>query len=177
VKQSQIIGEAVGGEASRFGEPGWRATRLLAVPLLSILVACSGSFFGGEIKVQIQAEDHINQDSPVPVELLVVYDDKLLDYLLSIDAQKWFSERDQVRRDHPDKKSYVSAYWELVPGQPPLKPQPISFGVGARGAVVFANYFSEGKHRVRLKPHRDVVITLQANEFSVKPEFSGETAQ
>lgn len=168
MKQSQIIGEAVFRQASRSG--GWRAARLLAVPVLSALVACSAnprSFFGGDITVQIQVGDHANQDSPVPVELLVVYDDKLLEYLLGLDAQKWFSEREQVRRDHPDDKSYVSTYWELVPGQTPLKKK-ISFDAGARGAVVFADYLSEGKHRARLDPHKDVVIRLQDSDFSVE---------
>lgn len=168
MKQSQIIGEVVGGKASRFGVPGWSAARLLAAPLLSILAACSSSFFGGEMKVQIQVDAHLNQDSPVPVELLVVYDDKLLEYLLGLDAQKWFSERDQVRRDHPGEKYFVSSYWELVPGQSPPEKK-LSFDAGARGAVVFANYLSEGKHRVRLlDPHKRVLIHLQDSDFSVE---------
>jgi len=98
----------------------------------------------------------------------VVYDDKLLEYLLGIDAQKWFSERAQMLRDHPDEKAFVSSYWELVPGQTPLIKK-ISFGTGARGAVVFANYFSEGKHRARLDPHKDVVIHLRDTDFCVEP--------
>jgi type VI secretion system protein len=179
VKQSQINGEAAARRSSRSGVSGRSAARLVAVPILSVVLACSAnprSFFGGEIKAQIQVDDHVNQDSPVKVELIVVYDDKLLDYLLNLDAQKWFSEREQVRRDHPDEKYFVSSYWELVPGQSPLTKK-ISFGAGARGAVVFANYFSEGKHRARLDPHKNVVIALHDSEFSVEPEFSVEAAR
>lgn len=171
MKQSQINGEAVVRLASLSGVRRWSAARLLAVPILSVVLACSAnprSFFGGEITAQLQVDDHVNQNSPVPVELLVVYDDKLLEYLLGIDAQKWFSERAQMLRDHPDEKAFVSSYWELVPGQTPLIKK-VSFGTGARGAVVFANYFSEGKHRVRLDPHKDVVIHLRDTDFCVEP--------
>ncbi len=143
---------------------GW-----VLLPLL--LSSCSAnprSFFGGEIQVEIHAENELNQDSPVAVELIVVRNEKLLEKLLALSAQDWFNQREQIHRDHPGDKAFVSWYWELVPGQP-LLTQKLEFDSGARAVVVFANYFAPGAHRVRADPHQDLVIRLQKDDVAVEP--------
>jgi type VI secretion system protein len=143
---------------------GW-----VLLPLL--LSSCSAnprSFFGGEIEVEIHAENELNQDSPVAVEVIVVRDEKLLEKLLALSAQDWFNQREQIHRDHPGEKDFVSWYWELVPGQP-LLTEKLEFDSGARAVVVFANYFAPGAHRVRADPHQNLVIRLQKDDVAVEP--------
>ena len=92
-----------------------------------------------------------------------------LEKLLELKAQQWFEQREQFQRDHPGTKSFVSWYWELVPGQP-LLTQKLEFDSGARAVVVFANYFSEGQHRVRADAHQDLVIRLGKDDVTLEPK-------
>jgi len=147
-----------------------RSLASLCAPLLLVLAACGGnrlSLFGGDVTAQVVVDSGINQDSPVPVELVVVYDKGLLDQLLTLTARDWFTKKDQIRRDYPGDEAFVSIFWELVPGQV-MPAQELSFGVGARAGIVYADYFAPGDHRARIDPHRDVVIRLRESEFSVE---------
>jgi len=126
------------------------------------------SFFGGDVTVQVDADPEINQNSPVAVEMLVIYDKALLEALLAKTAREWFQSREQVFKDHPGDKAFVATSWEVVPGQS-LPAQEVSFGTGARGGIVFADYFSEGAHRARFDPHQSVRIHLQDKDFSLEP--------
>lgn len=148
-----------------------RLSRRLAVALLLLSALGCGankpSFFGGDVKVQVHADSEINQNSPVAVEMVVVYDEDLLKALLAKGARDWFRDREQIRKDHPGDKDFLSMSWEVVPGQS-LPVQEMSFGSGARGGIVFADYFSEGAHRVRFEPHLDLTIHLQDRDFSLE---------
>lgn len=146
------------------------AGRSCALFLVLAALGCGGnrkSFFGGDASVRLDADSGINQDSPVAVEMIVVYDKDLLEALLAKTARQWFETREQVLKDHPGDKDFVSMSWEVVPGQS-LPPKELSFGTGARGGIVFADYFSDGAHRWRFDPHKDLRIHLQDKEFSVE---------
>ena len=56
-----------------------------------------------------------NDQSPIPVELVVVYDEEVLPLLLELTARQWFEGRQQLLLDHP--RGIRSYLWELVPGQ------------------------------------------------------------
>jgi type VI secretion system protein len=140
---------------------------------LSLLLGALGcgtgsrSLFGGDVAVRLDADPKINQDSPVPVELVVVYDKDLLAKLAGMTARDWFQNREQTRKDHPGEDDFVSMAWEIVPGQS-MPPQALSFASGARGGVVFADYFSDGAHRARVDPHQNLRIHLQAEDVAVE---------
>jgi type VI secretion system protein len=125
------------------------------------------SLFGGDITLQVAAEPGINQDSPVPVELVVVFDKDLLAQLAGMTARDWFQKRDQIHKDHPGEDDLVSRSWEVVPGQS-LPEDTLSFGSGARGGIVFADYFSDGAHRVRVDPHQSIKIRLLTDDVAVE---------
>lgn len=141
---------------------------LVALLLFLAFAGCgtTRSFFGGDVTVRILTDPVINQDSPVQVELLVIYDDQLLQQVLAQPAQSWFAKRQTILRNYPGTESYLSRYWELVPGQPRFD-EDLSFAVGARATVVFANYSSPGDHRVLMDPHQDLFIHLQETDVSV----------
>jgi type VI secretion system protein len=148
-----------------------RLAAALALLPLVLLSACGGnrpSFFGGDIKVAAAVDAGANQNNPIAVEVVVVYDKALLQELLKLPAAKWFAQREQYKKDHPDDEDFVSWYWEWVPGQE-VKTQEISFGTGARAGLVFADYLTGQENRVRFDPHQDVRIHLQEEGFTVEP--------
>ena len=51
-----------------------------------------------------------------------------------------------------------------------MPPQEISFGVGVRGGIVYADYLAPGDHRVRIDPHQSFTIVLGEKEMSVEPQ-------
>lgn len=148
-----------------------RFPRRFAVAVLLLWALGCGanrrSFFGGDVAVRVEADPEINQNSPVAVEMVVVYDKDLLEALLAKGARDWFRDREQIRKDHPGDKDFISMSWEVVPGQS-LPVQELSFGSGARGGIVFADYFSQGAHRARFDPHLDLRIHLQDQDFSLE---------
>ena len=143
----------------------------LALLALAVFAGCGGnrpSFFGGDIKVAATIDAGANQNNPIAVEVVVVYDKALLQELLKLPASKWFAQRAQYKKDHPDDGDFVSWYWEWVPGQE-IPPREISFGTGARGGLVFADYLTGQENRVRFDPHQDVRIHLEEEGFTVEP--------
>jgi type VI secretion system protein len=142
----------------------------ICISLLLGTVGCgtgSRSLFGGDVAVRLDADPKINQNSPVPVELVVVYDKDLLAKLAGMTAREWFQNREQIHKDHPGDDELVAMSWEIVPGQS-LPPQTLSFSSGARGGLVFADYFADGAHRARVDPHQDIKIHLQADDVAVE---------
>lgn len=125
------------------------------------------SLLGGKVEVQIVVSPEANQNSPVAVDLLFVYDNQLMEQLLGMPAMEWFEKRRQIRRDYVRGKGFDSWEWEWVPGQDvpvqklPLKP-------GAIGAVVFAKYHSEGPHRYRIDPFKGIMVLLGEKAFLVQ---------
>jgi type VI secretion system protein len=125
------------------------AFAVLAGFAVTALVGCSASL--PKVRVDtlaIAVSTQANLDTPIAVDAVLVRNPQLLDALLGLPSSKWFAQRDQWRRDHPDDLAVVS--YEVVPGQQ-IAAAPFAFG-GKRGAgvVVFANYQTPGAHRVRL---------------------------
>lgn len=150
---------------------GIRIVALLSAGLaLAAALACGGanrrSLFGGDLTAKVEIDPTANLNSPVAVEVLVVYDKQVLDRVMALSARDWFINRDQFRRDHPE--GFTSQEWEWAPGQvvPPLE---LAFGVGARAGVVFADYATAGTHRALLDPHQNVRIRFQDQGFTVEP--------
>ncbi|MBV9497129.1 MAG: hypothetical protein JOZ54_23040 [Acidobacteria bacterium] len=121
--------------------------------------------FGGQLPVQVRVAVDANDDSAVAVDLLVVYDNKLLDELLKTPASDWFAKKQQIVADHPDGISVQS--WEWVPGQP-VEPVTIEYRSGARRIVLFADYNSDGQHRAAIAPQTPFRLTLDKDDLKVE---------
>jgi len=121
---------------------------------------------GGGIDVRVEIDDNANQNSPIAVDLVVVYDEKLMDQLMGMTAGEWFEKRSQIRRDYLDGAGFDSWGWEWIPGQKvPVQKLPLK--AAAIGGVVFAKFIVEGAHRSRINPFHDVTIYLRENDFAV----------
>ena len=147
-----------------------RRVGIVLLGLLAVLsLSCSAnprSFFGGDLKLQVDVAPEANQNSAVAVELLVVSNEEVLGDVMKLSAHDWFLKREEFKRDHP--KGYLSWSWEWVPGQG-VPPQKLSFGTGARAGLLFADYLSAGNHRLRFDPHQGLRLRLGEKEFTAEP--------
>ncbi|HXU46727.1 MAG TPA: hypothetical protein VN783_14465 [Thermoanaerobaculia bacterium] len=143
----------------------------LALALAMGLGGCSKlppwrSFFGGRFHLDVSVGQGINQNSPVPVEVLIVYDGALWKSISTMSASAWFAGRTQFLLDHPAGSGYQNQMWQWVPGQT-VPPQRLEYRPGVNGAVVFAGYFSPGDHRAIFLPFRDYALTLGLTDFTL----------
>ncbi len=139
--------------------------------LCLLLVLPSGCLWGGP-KVatrsfEVVADRGANQESPVPVDLVLLRSEPLLALITGLTARQWFDQRSQLLRDHPNDLDYRG--WEFVPGQAVRFDD---FPFESRNGValfVFADYLSEGAHRVRVDPLERFRLKLEAGGFVVEP--------
>lgn len=149
------------------------AARGLALSLAALtLTGCSwfglDRFFGGKLAVRVVVAPDLNELSPVAVELLVVYDKKVLATLQQMTAQQWFQQRDQLLQQYSQARHELDHWkWEWVPGQV-VPQQECKYKIGAHGALVFADYFSPGDHRASVDPFRPLLLNLGADGFTVR---------
>lgn len=124
------------------------------------LVSCSSST-DPELSmksVSVFVEPDANQNSAIAVDLVLVYNQELVNTLGKMSASKYFDSSSQLLLDNPTLLDVW--HWELVPGQivedfePPQEKGP------AFGGYVFANYLTPGDHRVKVAPNGIVKILL-----------------
>ena len=152
-----------------------RRSRLLVIACLGLSLVAGGcgllnrtkSLFGGKLPIQVFVASDVNQNSPVAVELVIVYNKKFLDKLLEMSAKDWFERRVQMARDFP--KAFKSQAWEWVPGQE-VDPIEMSVKRGARAGVAFADYFSAGPHRIQFDPHKPLRLELRDDEIYLEQD-------
>lgn len=137
---------------------GPRARCALATVLL---LACAASACAPAVQTRafgVRADAAANGRSPVPVDLVLVYDRTLAAELTSTTARDWFTRREQIGRDYPNGVRWLS--WELVPGQSLPEHRMALSRRGAQAAFVFADYLEPGEHRLRIDPFRNASVWL-----------------
>ena len=123
------------------------------------------SMFGGQLPFDVVVAPDANEDSPVAVDLVFVYDKKLLETLLKTPASEWFANREQFLKDYGN--ALVVETWEWVPGQQ-IDRMSVAYRPGARRVVLFADYVTEGEHRATADPQEPFRLVLGARDFSVE---------
>ncbi len=132
------------------------------------LSAYTKSLFGAKLRVKVTVAENVNQNNPVALDLVIVYDKKLLDQLLGMSSKKWFEKREQIKRDYLEGVGLDSWGWEWVPGQNvPIQELPLKSA--AKGALVFADYSTPGEHRIRIEQFESINVSLGEKGFSVEP--------
>lgn len=113
--------------------------------------------------VNISLDSDANNNSATSIDLLIVYNQDLLKVLLSMESKDYFRAVNQLRRDYPDLVDIW--HWELTPGQN-LKDHPVDLRIDTpQGAVIFADYYSPGAHRVRLGSFKEINVHLRKVDF------------
>ncbi len=145
---------------------------VLTLVLLGALTSCSvgprvRALFGEKLQVQVHIADKANLNTPIALDLLLVYDKKLAQELVTMSAREYFAKRDQLKRDDPDGKRFDSWEWEWIPGQQvPIQTLPLK--AKARLGLIFASYVTPGEHRARVHPRKDLRIDLLEKTFTVQ---------
>lgn len=140
------------------------------VRLLCLLVLIGATGCAAKVSTQrfgVVAAPDANRRSPVPVDLVLVRTEALVPVVTQMSARQWFAEREQMLRDHPADIEYRS--WEFVPGQVVefnRLPFPDRKGYAL---VVFADYLSDGVHRLRVDPLEEFRLVLRAEGFEAGP--------
>jgi hypothetical protein len=116
--------------------------------------------------MEVRTAETANQNQPVAMDVLLVYNKQLLQELLKMSASDWFDKRDQIKRDDPKGDALSAWSWEWVPGQRELVELPLQ--AKARAGIIFARYFSRGEHRARIDPHTSITVELLDKDFSVR---------
>jgi len=149
---------------------------LLAVTLVACLASCGSakavgrharSMAGGKLKVKVFVSEKVNQNNPIALDLLIVYDKDLLSLIFEMTSKEWFARREQIKRDFPEKTGFESWIWEWVPGQK-IPVQKLPLRPPAVGGVIFANFYSQGIHRFRINPFKNIAIHLGEEGFFVE---------
>lgn len=127
-----------------------------------------GALFGGLLTMRVSTVPKLNQDMPVAVEVLVVYDAKILDQVSQLSAEEWFTGRAQFLRDNPPATDAFQTWrWEWVPAQA-VPDQEMRYALGARSTVVFVSYQTPGEHRALVAPRQDFLLSLQLSDFETR---------
>ena len=116
--------------------------------------------------LEVRAVPNANGDSPVAVDVVVPYAKEMMDQLVGITAREWFRRREQFKRDFPTEFDLLEL--EIVPGTVRKEDLQLRDSAKAEGAIVFASYFSEGVHRVRIDRLENIVIDLLEHQFVVR---------
>ena len=159
-------------------ETRWRHRLLGVVTALALALAAGGcglvartrSLTGGKLPVEIRLSKDLNQNSPVAVDLVIIYDKKFLERIQELSARDWFISRAQFQRDYPN--AFESHLWEWMPNKDNqgFQEQSLKVKVGAKGGVVFADYFAPGQHRAFFNPHKAIHLTLEDRQFSIEEQ-------
>lgn len=121
-------------------------------------------------KVSFRADDNMNDQSPVTVDIVVAYDPALLGEIVKLDAQAYFLKKDQLKVDNNGKIDIFS--FDILRGQR-LLDQPINLSrMSGEGAIVFARYASPGPHRTVLSEESAIVVELKKDDFKIVPQKS-----
>lgn len=116
-------------------------------------------------KVDISLDSDANQDSAISVDILVIYKEELLKAVMKMTAKDYFASSMQIKRDYPDMVDIW--HWELTPGQL-VRDYPITQRSDRpEGAVIFADYFAPGDHRIRFATQDHAHVRLKKYDFCV----------
>jgi type VI secretion system protein len=153
-----------GGEVGRRHRATVWAGALLG---LALLTGCGGDKGIQSRLIEFQVAQGANQDSPIAVDIVYVYDPQLVPQLTKMTAHDWFQKRSAVRQAFPTGFDVTSI--EVVPGQKGPVEQVQPKASQAIAAFVFANYASEGTHRARVDGLERFFIALGDKDFVILP--------
>lgn len=127
---------------------------------------CMRKLFCETLDIEVAMQDVANNEYPLAMDVVYVYDEEMFTEVLQMTAHQWFGSRAALRSGLKSEK-FESWSWEWTPGQDTIVHLPLRTSVV--GAVVFANYFAAGQHRVRIEPFQDIRINFAFDSMKVQP--------
>lgn len=116
-------------------------------------------------QVKFNASPDVNGNAPVTVDILVFYDPEAMGKVAALTADKYFKQKDQLKKDYGDQIDFFS--FEIVPGQR-MKDQDIELSkASGLAAIAFGHYSAPGPHRIAIGSDRIIQLDLEKNDFKV----------
>jgi type VI secretion system protein len=146
-------------------------------PALALLMATTLIFAPGcttlNMKsIEIVSTPNVNADTAVAVDVVFIFDDKLVDTLPAVTARAWFREKPTYLARYP--KLLLVSHHELVPiDSATIKPGSLKAGSApaakkARAVLLFANYLEENiAYTLDISSFKNPIITLEKTMVSV----------
>jgi type VI secretion system protein len=151
------------------GSSSARFVILAASTLLSACALVPGFLRGNPpVTLRVSVASDANRDTPIPVDVVYVWDEKLVEALSEMPAKTWFEQKRQLRNGDPYERAFGVQGWEWVPGQA-VTPQECRAKKRPRAVFLFANYRNEGPHRFRLQPGSAASLALMREEATLQP--------
>lgn len=108
--------------------------------------------------VSLYADLDANQNSAIPVDMVLVYSTEVNKMISTLSASKYYQNSQQLQRDNPTALDVW--HWELVPGQS-VENFEINQSKGdAFDGYIFANYLTPGDHRIKISPSGEVKVLM-----------------
>lgn len=135
---------------------GQRATKGLL--LLVVLLSClCGGCASHPWKMQMTIATDANNNSPVLISVVLPKSQPLFKKLLDMTAKQWFTQREQLLRDH--RRELEETYFEFIPGQQvPDINRKVSSSVSQ--GILFVNYQTPGSHRYTFDTNQALKISF-----------------
>jgi hypothetical protein len=151
----------------RVGRPAILVAWLAAI---AALAGCSTPswlcwFPGGVKQVTIVTNPDTNGDRAIAVDLVFVTQDLPAAEIGKLSARDYFMRRRQLLLDYPQSVQIRS--WEIAPGQL-VKNADTNPPCNLVQTYLFAGYGGEGDHRAVLSDGGSVVVTLGADDFTIR---------
>ena len=117
-------------------------------------------------EVNFTLDQDANDNSAVPVDILMIYDADMLKVLLKLESKDYYSISQQLKQDYPELADVL--HWELTPGQV-VKKYPIKRRSckPVHGALIFADYYSPGPHRIRIGTSKKINVHFKKKDFCI----------
>jgi type VI secretion system protein len=150
-------------------------TRLRVGLFVSVVFAstlsCVTPTRSARLQLEVRVAPDANDDRPVPVDVVFVWDKQMAGKLADLTAKDWFNKKTALRHDDPSERAFTVRDWEWVPGQVvadiDLAVRPAA-RQWLRAIFVFANYRTEGPHRIRLTPGA-ATLALLKDDLQTEP--------
>jgi type VI secretion system protein len=101
-------------------------------------------------------DESANNNSPLPVELVLVMEPELMSIVAGLSAEQWFAQRKGLLQTSPS--GLIVQGIELVPGKSLRIDRTDLSKKRVLGAFLFMNFLSTADHRLTLNPKASAVI-------------------
>lgn len=113
-----------------------------------------------------------NNDTPIVVHLVIVYDPLLITTFTNMTPQAYFASADQIYNDHMQTMDVIK--WNGFPAGSQKGPFPVQYTKSNPvAAFLFARYINSNNTKARLGSDKDISVIMQSNSFYVIP-YSGD---
>lgn len=141
----------------------WRIGQaIISITLtLMLLAGCAA----GDLNVKVLVQKKANDNSPIRVDLVIVYNEDLFKKIRELGSKQWFQEKNRYLHGYPGE--IAAKQWELIPGQV-VAEETLTFSQSVtKGIIIFADY-PGGDNRYILENYKPVTIILQQKGFEVR---------